>query len=549
MVGCGSSWGMATTTVNELLDGHVLLDVECLDRIYLNGYVPRLQVGGQVVAFMTRHLGLPIPSPAVMEKIGTAFRRDVNAFAVAQQVPIVKFGKLDRKQEVMRPYLQRQAATGVAGVAAIGVGQEYQNVFACSQRSDRGHTGHQVWFTFHKADRRVTCFYFYLWDDQFGPGFIKICAYFPYPIKVWLNGHEWAKQQARQAGIGFAELSNGFATCTDPTGLQQICDRLGPADIDAFFDRWMSILPVPLTDADRAADYWWELSMRQVETSRTIVFDAPRHARSFFEALVVDNLDIGRPDRIEVIFAGHPRRWGRPPTVEPTYKTRIATRDTIGVTVNADYKHSRVKQYLKDGRALRIETVINDPSDLICKRRLRHLPELQAKARSVNARLLDTERVGQGCVLASPAFERVAQSTLTQDGRRSPALRFGDPRVMALLGALCVGLNALGFTNRSLRAQVSQLLGVDYTTNQMSYDLTRLRSKGLIQRRGTTNTYQLTADGQRVAIFYTKVHDRLLRPLIAADQPPAPVELRHALEVIDHHVTSYTDRARLPNAA
>ena len=326
----------------------------------------------------------------------------------------------------------------------------------------------------------MTCFYFYLWDEDFGPAFIKVCAYFPYPVKVWLNGHEWAKRQATQAGIGFTELSNGFATCDDPAGLQEICDRLGPGTIEVFFDRWMSILPLPLTAADRAAGYWWELSMRQVETSRTIVFDAPRHARGFFEALVVDNLDIGRPDHVELIFTGH-RAAGaghRRPS-RPT-RPRIDTRDTIGVTVNADYKHSRIKQYLKDGRALRIETVINSPDDLVCKRRLHHLDELQAKARDVNARLLDTERVGQGCVLASPAFERVAQSTLTEDGRRSPALRFGDPRVMALLGALCVGLNALGFTNRSLRAQVSQLLGVAYTVNQMSYDLARLRLNGLI---------------------------------------------------------------------
>ena len=256
-----------------------------------------------------------------------------------------------------------------------------------------------------------------------------------------------------------------------------------------------------------------------------------------------------RPDNVELIFAGHRRRWGRPPKVEPTYKTRIATRDTVGVTVNTDYKHSRVKQYLKDGRALRIETVINNPGDVICKRRLPHLHELHAKARDINHRLLDTERVGQGCVLASPAFERVAQPTLTEDGRRSPALRFGDPRVMALLGALCVGLNALGFTNRSLRAQVSQLLGQAYTVNQMSYDLARLRLNGLIARRPGTNTYQLTPDGQRVALFYTKVHDRLLRPLLAADAPPAPVELRRALATIDRHLTTYMNQARLPNAA
>ena len=101
-------------------------------------------------------------------------------------------------------------ATGRSGVAAIGVAQEYQNVFAATQR--QGANG-VPWFSFTKADRRVSCFYFYLWDVDFGPAFIKICAYFPYPVKVWLNGHEWAKRQATQPGIGFTELSNGFATC------------------------------------------------------------------------------------------------------------------------------------------------------------------------------------------------------------------------------------------------------------------------------------------------------------------------------------------------
>jgi len=535
---------MSTVTVNDVLDGHVQLDLECLDRIYLNGYVPCLQVGGQVVSFMTRHLGMPIPSPAILEKIGTAFRRAVNTFAQQHQVPMVRFAKTDRKQDVMRPYLARQAKTGRSGVAAVGVAQEYQNVFAANQR--QGDNG-VPWFSFTKADRRVTCFYFYLWDEAFGPAFIKICAYFPYPIKVWLNGHEWAKRQATTAGIGFHELSNGFASCDDPAAVQAICDRLGPADIDAFFDRWMAVLPVPLTDADRADGYWWELSMRQIEVSRTMVFDAPRHARSFFEALVADNLTIGRPDTLELIF-GRRIRCGRQRRTQDVFNTKVVDRDT-DVTVNTFYKHSRIKQYLKDGRALRIETVVNSPTDLGCHRRLPHLPELQTKARDVNHRLLDTERVGQGCVLASPAFERVAQSSLTEDGKRAPALRFGDPRVMALLGALCIGLNTLGFTNRSLRAQVAHLLGLGYSVNQASYDLSRLRLNGLIERRPHSNTYQLTPDGQRVAIFYTKVHDRLLRPLIAADQPPAPAQLRNALRAIDRYLNDYTDHARIGTAA
>ena len=188
-----------------------------------------------------------------------------------------------------------------------------------------------------------------LWDADFGPAFIKICAYFPYPIKVWLNGHEWAKRQASQAGIGFTELSNGFATCADPAALQAICDRLGPGTIGVFFERWMAELPLPLTEHDRAAGYWWELSMRQVEVSRTLVFDAPRHARGFFEALVADNLDIGRPDSCGTDLRRGQRRGAKAPKLDCVPKTKIVTYGTE-VTVNAFYKHSRIKQYLK-GRA------------------------------------------------------------------------------------------------------------------------------------------------------------------------------------------------------
>jgi hypothetical protein len=235
----------AVVTVNDVLDGHVVLDVECLDRIYLNGYVPNLQVGGQVVSFLTQHLGNPIPSPAILEKIGTAFRRAVASFAEDNRISVVRFGKNDRKIDVMRPYLARQAATGRPGVAAIGIAQEFARVFTATKKQ-RGKT---VWFSFAVSQRRVSCYYFYVWDNDFGPAFVKVCAYFPYPMKIWVNGHEWAKRQATKAGIAYTELSNGFATCTDPAALQAICDRLGPGAIRVFAEHWWSILPLPLTGA------------------------------------------------------------------------------------------------------------------------------------------------------------------------------------------------------------------------------------------------------------------------------------------------------------
>jgi hypothetical protein len=268
--------------------------------------------------------------------------------------------------------------------------------------------------------------------------------------------------------------------------------------------------------------------MRQVEVSRTIVTDAPRHARAFFEALVADNLDLGRPEHVEVIFG---RQRGRNAT--GVFKT-VIDRHTQGVAVNVFYKHSRVKQYLKDGRALRVETVINDAYDLGCQRRLHNLDDLQAKARAINQRLLDHERVGQGCVLASPAFARIAQPSVTDAGRRAPALRFGDPRVQALAGALANGLLAVTeLSNKRLRALMTGLLGGPYSRTQASYDLARLRDNGLITRVAGRNHYRLTRDGVCFAVFYTKVHDRVLRPLLATHTTPqAPREVRAALRTL-----------------
>jgi hypothetical protein len=549
---------MATrlVTVDDLLTGQVGLDIECPDRVYLNGWVPNLQVGGQIVSFLTRHLGNPIPSPAVMDQIGQRFRRQVDSYAKANGIAVVRFVKGQRKVDVMRPLMRQAEIEGRSRVVAIAWAQEFAQV--ASAVTTRTPAGFPC-FAFGRAARRVSCVYFYLWDEQMGGAFIKVCSYFPYPMKIWVNGHEWAKRQATRAGIGFTALSNGFATCENPAGLQDICDAFGPEQIREFCQYWWARLPLPLTEADRTAGYWWDIAMRQVEFSRTIVFTAPRHARTFFETLISDNLDLGRPENVEVIFGRTTRktrkRSKKHSAKQPTGQARRPSPDTFktaidranhGVTVNIFYRHCRVKQYLKDGRAMRIETVVNDTNDLGVLRRLEHFEELSAKARAINHRIVQAERVGQGAVLASPAFERIAHPSV-EDGRRASALRFGDPRVQALAGALANTLTAaVGITNRSLRAQIPTLLGdttTGYTTSQASYDLTRLRVKGLITRLPGRNVYHLTTDGQRFAVFYTKLHNRLLRPLMAANAPPAPLQLRQALHTIDQHIDNYLDLA------
>jgi len=540
--------GPVVVTAADMVAGHVALDVSCLDRLYLNGYVNKLQTPGGVVYFFHDHRGKPIVSPALFEPIGEKFRRDIKSWAQANGIPVITFKAGERKAEVMAPRLEAAASAERSQIVAVGCAQEFQLVWTARKRATD--PGACPQFSFTKEQRRVSVFYVYIFDEQMGPGFIKICSYFPYPVKVWVNGHEWAKRQAAAAGIGFTALSNGFASCEDPAALQAICDRFGPGTVQVWFERWMARIPLPLDDADRDGGYWWELSMRQIETSRTLVFDHDVHARAFFEALLCENMDLGRPENVELLFR-RGQRLGRPaaPPIGGGFRTAI-DRYCHMVTINVFYKNSRVKQYLKDGVALRIETVINSPDDLGCRRMLANLPELQAKARAINARLLHTEIAGQGTVLVSPVIERITRPTLTREGRKAPALRFGDLRVQALAGATAAMLfTVTGITNRSLRALMTGLLHRPYSMNQASYDLSRLARNGLIRRVPGRNRYTLTRDGLLFAHIYTKVYDHVLRPLMAPDRPNAPPELTAALDTLDQLATDHIARARVPTAA
>ena len=349
----------APPSLAELLDGHVSLDVECFDRLYLNAYVPSLQTPGGTVRFLTEHRSNPIPSPALFRPIGDEFREAVHGFAAEHDIPLVRFKSGQRKLDVARPYLQHAPAPGVV---AIGIAQEMQRI-TMGTDIKRGPSG-VPHYSFRRVDRRVTVFYFYIRDDQWGPCFIKIATYFPYPAKVWCNGHEWAKRQLERKGIAYTALANGFASCDDPRALTRICRSLSPRKVQALFDRWLAQIPLPLTASDRAAGYDWELSMNQVEFSKTLVLDRPARARAFFDRVIAEGIGLGRPSEVELIF-GRRIQANTP----GTFRTRIVTQG-VEPRLSIHYKGSRVKQYLKEGRAIRIETVINSPTDIGVHRRI-----------------------------------------------------------------------------------------------------------------------------------------------------------------------------------
>jgi hypothetical protein len=142
-----------------------------MDRIYLNGYIPNLQVPGQLVNFLTKHRGHAIPSPALLGQIGQQFHQAVKTFAQQHQVPIVHFEPKQRKDDVATEY--RQKFTQTEGVVFIGVAQEKANSFKATKKAQGGY----VSFDFSRQSVRVTHYYFYLQDADFGPAFIKVCSY------------------------------------------------------------------------------------------------------------------------------------------------------------------------------------------------------------------------------------------------------------------------------------------------------------------------------------------------------------------------------------
>lgn len=219
--------GPVVVTAAEMVAGHVRLDISCLDRVYLNGYVAKLQAPGGVIYFFHDHRGKPIVSPALFEPMGERFRREIRDWAQANGIPVIRFRAGERKADVMAPYLQAAAATGRSQVAAVGCAQEFQLVWTARKRDTD--PGRCPQFSFTREQRRVSVFYVYIFDEQMAPGFIKICTYFPYPVKVWVNGHEWAKRQAAAAGIGFTALPAGSPPAMTRPRCSRSATGSGPA--------------------------------------------------------------------------------------------------------------------------------------------------------------------------------------------------------------------------------------------------------------------------------------------------------------------------------
>jgi hypothetical protein len=505
--------------------------------MYLNLYVPDLQRDLGVVGFFRTHRGKPITSGALMGPMTQAFVRRIESFVESRGVPVVVFEKGQRKEDIAREH--REAAGITDGIYLVGKAQEKAHVWRTESRRNPETGARYPWIVWSTA--MVNHYYFYGVDADFGPFFLKFCSYFPYTAKLCINGHEYLKRQLEKRDIAYQALDNGVLSCISPETAQALCDGLSADKIEALARKWLRLLPHPFSRKDRQAGYRYDVSILQAEFALTQVLDRSLSGRVFFEDVIRQNLDLGRPDQVALIFDRQVSR--RTPSL---FRTRVITH---GVTpsLHVDYKRSRIKQYHKEGRALRTETTINDPRDFDVGKRLKNLPRLREIGFAANRRLLQIQRLSCDPAIGDATFERIQRPAIV-NGQRVSALRFGESRTQALLGTLVAfGLNARPFAAAEFKPRLAQLLDIPSTSlspGRLSYELRRLRQRALIERLPKTHRYQVTPFGLRAAVFYSRLHAHLFRPALAAimDAHPTHNSRIHAAFITLDHIVA--DQAR-----
>ena len=336
-------------------------------------------------------------------------------------------------------------------------------------------------------------------------------------------------------------MDNGIRSSDEPSRVQRIADTLDAAKIDAVFRKWLRRLPHPFTATHRAAGYRYHLSILQAEFALTQVLDRPLTGRCFFEEVIRENLDIGRPHQMQLIFD---RRVSR--RTPGRFRTRVLT-DGVVPSLHVEYKKSKVKQYHKEGHALRTETTINDTYDFEIGRALRNLPALREIGFAANRRLLHVEALSHDCLIGEDRLHTVSSPILVHD-QRAAGLRFGDRRVHALMHGLCLfALAPTGFRHREFRQHVAQLQGRDpdtYSTGAMTYDLRRLRLHGLIERVPRSHRYRITPTGAHIAILYARLYTRALRPVCSL-QPTGSGHAQRVFDRLDTALAHFLEEVKL----
>jgi DNA-binding PadR family transcriptional regulator len=493
-------------TIAEICTDAVAFSYRSIDRLVLNAYIPTLQTPAAMAVFFREVQRKPILAGKVFKELTDRFVSQVMGFAKKDGIPVLRPTGRTRPGEVAQKALKAAANANRWGVVAIVVHQELARVFASYHAGGRA-TNYRV-----KEDRRlVNHYYFYVRDRAYGDGFVRISSYPPFQTRIWMNAHGYLAAQLRRRRVAFHAEENCIVEVSKPSVLQEIADRFDAGLVEQIARKWTAMVPDPLTPEERAAGYPTKLSVYQAEFCDNLVFHRTQVLNRMYEQLLRDHLHLGRLDMVKVMFD---RRITK--KTPSRFQTRVLRQGVVSC-LKVFYKKSFLKQYNKGGRVLRTEVCINDPGDFGVRKSLVHLGYLGTIAHHALRRFSKAQAVAMSTALDRSTFERIVMPSET-GGKRVAGIRFGAPGAMRVLEALgCAGLTVRAFSNADLRRVLFERLGTpaaQVSPGHIGYQLRKLRGKGLVRKVQGRNLYTLTDLGYRVAIYFTKLHQRLLAPAL-----------------------------------
>jgi hypothetical protein len=502
--------------VNPFVEHHqqsIHFQYSCFDRMLLNAVVQPMQRPALIVGYLDKCKHVPSITRAYFRQVSEDYHRLVGDLATAQHVQIVEPPKGVRREDWIEPFYK--AFGKRFGIVVILKSRENARV-AVSYATAGGGNRIEV------CTRFVWQYYFYLRDQDWGRMFLRICPYFPFNARVFVNQHEHLARQLEREGITFRQAANAFVQCADPERLQQLADGFTPADLDGPVQRWLyQFVPFYSAEPNRTSERVYSLFASQVEYCTNLIFRQRTALDRMADRLLDLNRNIGRPDKLSTVFGYRITKAYR-----GGLKTQIADHHLGNPVIRSEYKDSSIKQYVRDHRVLRTEATSYNTPDLGVGKSIRNLPQLRRVMNGINDRYLAIQQDVLETYVDRGQLARLRQPTITASGRRTPGMKLDDPRLLAVMQALtCFAHVARGgrFRTRDLHERAVQALGMTtdtYRLGQLRYDLAKLRAKGLVLKVPKTQTYRLTPQGLRICVLYLKLSCRVYAPFAAATLRP-----------------------------
>jgi hypothetical protein len=503
------------SVVNSFVQHHqslIRFGYSCFDRITCSGYLRQFQHAeraGTMVWFLRSQRHAEQLNRAYFASIAANYHVWLADFARQSGVAIVEPEPEVRREDWVEPYYQQLGQR--CGIAVILKCREAERMTVHFAKTNR----------IGMERRWVNLYYFYLNDPRCGRMFVRLCPYFPFNLRLWMNGHHWLARRLDEEGIAYQRRDNLFVECARPERLQELADAFGPHDIATAADSWLPQLLPFFSASERQQGYCHQWFMTQMEYCHNLVFHQRRSLTQLFDRLLDANRSLGRPDKLAIFF-GRPRF--RADTRTGQTSVRIS-RLRLPV-ISSSFHKTSIKQYTSHQSALRTESTVYHLPDLKVNKALVNLPKVRAILATANERYLTAQQDILATYLDRGQLQQLRQPTVSPTGRRTPGLRLDDARLLALCQVLTCFVYLAGkgsFRTTDLLLDMQTVLDKpDYKLSQLRYDLAKLRCKGLVERLKGTHTYRLTSVGYRLALLYLKLYQRFYAPLTAGLRDPVP---------------------------